>query len=577
MLFSIFYFSGTGNTKWASYEFLKLAEEQNQTVNLYSIENNTLLTSDYLKKVILASDYIGFAHPIYGADIPPIMRNFIERVVSCNFVKNMGHKPVFVISTVGYVNSFGYYCERKLFLHTDFEIRSYVNLKLCNNASTPNMRTKPISSDKLEARKRSASHLLKRSLYCLLNDKRFICGRRPYLIPGILIRKFSRQAIKECYASLSIDMSNCVQCLNCVNNCPTNSIVFKNGTFTFSESCTSCMRCYNFCPKYAVRINGFFAAGDKYPRYKGPEFIHYVTNKTEGYHMRTEKEMFDLILNFAKKDPRIRAVYMNGSRTNRNAPKDAYQDYDIVYVVNDFDTFTSDHKWIDIFGERLILQMPEAMRYPSGKGHFSWMMLFTDGNRLDLTLIPIQKPELIGNDSLTIPLLDKDGILPDFPDSNDSDYIVRQPSKLYYLSCCNNFWWCMQNVAKGIARNELPYAMLMYHQVVREELHDMISWYIGTITEFSVSAGKMGKYFKRYLPSDIYEQYLATYSDSDCNNLWRAIFNACDLFSLLALQVAKYCDYEYNKQDEVNMRQYINNVKNNVYRLEESINGKRIN
>ena len=38
--------------------------------------------------------------------------------------------------------------------------------------------------------------------------------------------------------------------------------------------------------------------------------------------MRSEKEMMDLILETAKNDERIRAVYMNGSRTNPNAPKD---------------------------------------------------------------------------------------------------------------------------------------------------------------------------------------------------------------------------------------------------------------
>lgn len=281
--------------------------------------------------------------------------------------------------------------------------------------------------------------------------------------------------------------------------------------------------------------------------------------------MRTEKEMFDLILNIAKQDPRIRAVYMNGSRTNSNAPKDIYQDYDIVYVVNNFETFTADNSWIDIFGDRLILQMPEAMRYPIGAGHFNWMMLFTDGNRLDLTLIPIEKLELIGNDSLTIALLDKDGILPPFPVSSDKDYIIKQPSELFYLSCCNNFWWCLQNVAKGIARDELPYAMLMYHNIVREELHSMIEWYIGTTTDFRVSAGKMGKYFKKYLPEDIYEMYTLTYSDSDYNNLWSAIFNACNMFRILAVQVAAYCGYSYKKHEEENMLIYLNNVKNNVY------------
>ncbi len=51
--------------------------------------------------------------------------------------------------------------------------------------------------------------------------------------------------------------------------------------------------------------------------------------------MRTEREMYDLILGTAQADERIRAVYMNGSRTNANAPRDIFQDYDIVYAVTE--------------------------------------------------------------------------------------------------------------------------------------------------------------------------------------------------------------------------------------------------
>ena len=38
--------------------------------------------------------------------------------------------------------------------------------------------------------------------------------------------------------------------------------------------------------------------------------------------MRSEKEMMELILRVAEKDQRVRAVAMNGSRTNSNVPKD---------------------------------------------------------------------------------------------------------------------------------------------------------------------------------------------------------------------------------------------------------------
>ena len=51
--------------------------------------------------------------------------------------------------------------------------------------------------------------------------------------------------------------------------------------------------------------------------------------------MRSEREMLDLILNTAQRDDRVRAVIITGSKVNPNAPKDFFQDYDIVYVVTD--------------------------------------------------------------------------------------------------------------------------------------------------------------------------------------------------------------------------------------------------
>ena len=42
--------------------------------------------------------------------------------------------------------------------------------------------------------------------------------------------------------------------------------------------------------------------------------------------MRTKKQMMDLILNFAQKDGRVRAVAMNGSRLDENITPDRFQD-----------------------------------------------------------------------------------------------------------------------------------------------------------------------------------------------------------------------------------------------------------
>lgn len=104
--------------------------------------------------------------------------------------------------------------------------------------------------------------------------------------------------------------------------------------------------------------------------------------------MRSEKEMIDLLLNTAREDDRIRAVYMNGSRTNPNAPKDIFQDYDIVYVVKETESFIKDKAWIKRFGDILFMQYPdESPDYPSDvEKSYAWLMIFTDGNRVDLTV-----------------------------------------------------------------------------------------------------------------------------------------------------------------------------------------------
>lgn len=127
--------------------------------------------------------------------------------------------------------------------------------------------------------------------------------------------------------------------------------------------------------------------------------------------MRTEKEMYDLIISIAQSDERIRAVYLNGSRTNPNVPKDIFQDYDVVYVVTETKPFIVDKDWINQFGEILFMQFPdEHPDYPSDKDDFyGWLMQFTDGNRIDLHVESINHARAnILNDSLCKIILDKD-------------------------------------------------------------------------------------------------------------------------------------------------------------------------
>ena len=134
--------------------------------------------------------------------------------------------------------------------------------------------------------------------------------------------------------------------------------------------------------------------------------------------MRTEREMTALILGVAERDSRVRAVFMNGSRANPNAPRDIFQDYDIVYVVEETASFRAQPGWVDVFGERLVMQTPDEMDHAAGQPTdlarcYGYLMQFADGNRIDLRLMTLSRAlEECQSDSQTIVLLDKDGIRP---------------------------------------------------------------------------------------------------------------------------------------------------------------------
>ena len=71
--------------------------------------------------------------------------------------------------------------------------------------------------------------------------------------------------------------------------------------------------------------------------------------------MRTETEMFDVILQTAKV-LQVDAVAMSGSRADIHSLRDEFQDYDVVYIVDNLEDLISDLSWLDQFGMRLIEQ-----------------------------------------------------------------------------------------------------------------------------------------------------------------------------------------------------------------------------
>lgn len=263
MVFTIFYFSGTGNTKWAAEQFHRGAAEKGQTGRVYSIEEKNL----DLAGLMADTDALGIAFPVYAMNMPDIMKQFLAGLNRA-FPAKPKPVPLFVITTAGYADGCGPYEVARQFSAEAVKLIGYTGLKIANNISTPSAKTDPLPPEELEKRLEAS----KNKLYALADA--LIAGRKK-IDPGVyriaVFRKQMSNLTRKASEQLSIHAETCTLCLTCADNCPSGAILKNNsGSLEVTSDCTACMRCYNICPTASVWHGGQYADPGEYIRYMGP-------------------------------------------------------------------------------------------------------------------------------------------------------------------------------------------------------------------------------------------------------------------------------------------------------------------
>ena len=264
--------------------------------------------------------------------------------------------------------------------------------------------------------------------------------------------------------------------------------------------------------------------------------------------MRTEPEILDLIFQTAK-TLQVEAVAMSGSRTNSQAPQDEFQDYDLVYVVDDIDNLTSDLSWLDLFGKRILEQEVRL-------GHRRlFLMLFEDGNRIDLTLCSkVHIKEWVESEANFIVLEDPKGLfVPHSP--TPQRYWTSPASAIEFEKACNEFWWVSAYVVKGICRKQVIYATDHLYGICQQELLKVLVWQVAS-DRGAVDIGKNYKYIFNYLPAQKENEFSSLLDFSNSDKITQSLFDTMQLFHQEAQSLAQKMDFDYDKEVAEKMIQY---------------------
>ena len=264
--------------------------------------------------------------------------------------------------------------------------------------------------------------------------------------------------------------------------------------------------------------------------------------------MRAETEMLDLILQTAK-TIQVEAVVMSGSRTNQNAPKDEFQDYDVVYVVDDFDNLTSDLSWLNQFGKRIIEQEVTLDH------RRLYLMLFENGNRIDLTLCPKEHiKEWVESEADYTVLKDEKGLFESYT-TNPQRYWITPATETDFEKTCNEFWWVSAYVVKGICRNQLIYATDHLYGICQQELLKVLAWQVAS-DRGKVDIGKNYKYLFNYLPTEKEKEFSSLLDFASLDKIIQSLFATMQLFHREAQYLAQKMCFEYDKEVAEKMVQY---------------------
>ena len=264
--------------------------------------------------------------------------------------------------------------------------------------------------------------------------------------------------------------------------------------------------------------------------------------------MRTDQEILGLILETAKK-LQVDAVALSGSRTDTKAPKDEFQDYDLVYVVDNLDNLTKDISWLDQFGKRIIEQEVTL-------GHRRlYLMLFEDGNRIDLTLCTKDHiNEWVDSEAGFTVLVDEKGLFESYFPSPER-FWTSPASEKDFEKTCNEFWWVSAYVVKGICRKQIIYATDHLYGICQQELLKVLAWQVAS-DRGAVDIGKNYKYLFNYLPSEKEKEFSALLDFSSIEKITQSLFATMQLFHQEAQYLAQKMGFKYKKEVAEKMIQY---------------------
>lgn len=246
----IFYFSGTGNTRWAARQLAEATGERLLFIPDELTAATETGTASEISYTLAPGETVGFAFPVYAWGPPPLVLDFIARLD----LRGYNGQYCFSVCTCGddmgrTRNILSRALARK---HIRLDAGFFLVMPDCYVA-LPGF---DVDSDEERSGKLAqAPNQLQHILQMIRERQRRHFEEKPGGFPGVksyVIRPFfNRYLITD--RPFHTD-NRCISCGKCAKACPVHNIVMDGGAPRWSGHCTGCLACYHHCPTHSLQF-----------------------------------------------------------------------------------------------------------------------------------------------------------------------------------------------------------------------------------------------------------------------------------------------------------------------------------
>ena len=279
MRIAIFIFRGTGNTYFIGRKIQDKFRENSVFCDLFTVEkkhDDHHLMSDY--------DVIGLGYPIYGSDVPLLIKNWIDGL------KTQDQKKAFVFCTQMMYSGDGAAYGGRLLEKKGFIVRQQAHFNMPNNITDYNI-LRPFNKHNLIKIEQRKTKQVNQFVKHILVDKKCRKGSNPISLGLGLLQRIPYQKIEVKWISDTIKIDDkCILCKKCIELCPTDNFEIRDGILKTKNACFACYRCINHCPVNALHSSKNSLV--KHP-YRGPSERFNIKDVMEDYLTTSEKTLVE--------------------------------------------------------------------------------------------------------------------------------------------------------------------------------------------------------------------------------------------------------------------------------------------